>query len=234
MKPHPALQTLLTVLPVLTAGLYLLGLSYNQGYLAVFGIDDSIFPLASDKALFAGFFSLVTFTFPAALYAVGSFVAFIVLIFVAVVLSSTVRVQSVVTHIKDWTARRRPVGLTSPIASAASDIIDKSATVYWYASGFVIALLLLLMMVAFSSKVGREQAEKEVTEFQAGKAISAQLFSPQVPAPYLGKLVMCGDKYCAFWSSAGTVVVRHEAIDRIVTHNPSLKGMAAGKPASHP
>lgn len=116
----------------------------------------------------------------------------------------------------------------------AGDLIDKSATAYGYMLWFVLVLLLLLVIAAFSDKIGREQAEKEVAEFQAGKATSAQLFSPQVPAPYLGKLVMCGDKYCAFWSSAGTIVVRHEAIDRIVTHNPSLKGAAAGKPAPAP
>jgi hypothetical protein len=215
MKPHPALQTLLTVLPVLTAGLYLLGLSYNQGYLAVFGVDDSIFPLASDKALSTGFVSLVTFTFPAVIYAVGAFVAFIVLIFVAAVLSSTARFQSLVTRIKARITHRRPAEITSSIAG---DLIDKSATVYWYASGFILALLLFLVMALLSDKVGREQAEREVAEYQSGKATSAQLFSPQVPGPYPSKLVMCGDKYCAFWSSAGTIVVRHEAIDRIVTH----------------
>ncbi|PPK72519.1 hypothetical protein B0F87_1171 [Methylobacter tundripaludum] len=227
MKPHPALQTLLTVLPVLTAGLYLLGLSYNQGYLAVFGVDDSVFPLASDKALFTGFVSLVTLTFPAVLYAIGAFVAFIVLIFVAAVLSSTARVQSLITRIEAWITHRRPAGITSSIAG---DLIDKSATVYWYASGFVLALLLFLVMAMLSDKAGHEQAEKEVADFQSGKAISAQLFSPQVPSPYLGKLVMCGDKYCAFWSNAGTIVVRHEAIDRIVTHNPWLKGMVTSPP----
>lgn len=234
MTPHPVLQTLLTVLPVLTASLYLLGLCYNQGYLAVFGIDDSLFPLANDRALFTGFVSLVTLTtliFPTIPYTVGAFVAFVVLILVAAVLSSTARVQSVVIRIKAWLARHLSTRLASPMAG---DLIDKSATAYGYMLWFVLVLLLLLVIAAFSDKIGREQAEKEVAEFQAGKATSAQLFSPQVPAPYLGKLVMCGDKYCAFWSSAGTIVVRHEAIDRIVTHNPSLKGAAAGKPAPAP
>jgi len=64
------LQTILTVLPVLSAGLYLMGATYHQGYLDVFGLDDSLFPLATDKALLSGFLALVTFGLVPMLYSI--------------------------------------------------------------------------------------------------------------------------------------------------------------------
>lgn len=35
------LQTLLTVLPVLSGGLYVIGVTYQEGYLAGFGVENS-------------------------------------------------------------------------------------------------------------------------------------------------------------------------------------------------
>jgi hypothetical protein len=64
MNDRPA-QLIVTVLPVLSAGLYLLGLSYHQGYLSAFGIDDSLYPLPTDLALFSGLFALIGVSFPA-------------------------------------------------------------------------------------------------------------------------------------------------------------------------
>lgn len=231
MRQPRLFQTLLAVLPVLTAGLYLLGLSYHQGYLDAFGIDDTLFPIASDKALFAGFFSLVTLSFPAGLYAIGAIGAFVFLVIVSAVLSSTARVQSMVIRLRLWIARRRPTLSSTPVADV---LIDRGATAYAYVSGLVVALLLLLAMAAFSSKTGREQAEKMMDNFSNGKTTVAEVFSPQLPGPLIGKLVMCGEKYCALWSTEGTTVMRHDVVERIVTHSPSRKGAAARTPVPAP
>jgi len=222
------LQTLLTVLPVLTAGLYLLGLTYHQGYLEAYGIDDSVFPLSSDKALFNGFFSLLVVSFPGILYMLGAIGAFVVLVMVVAVLSSTARVKAVVANARSWIEERRP---DQPIVSpVANDLVDKGAALYGYATGLLLALVLPLVMAALSAKSGKEQAEKEIANFSAGKATSAQLFSPELPAPYTGKLVMCGEKYCAFWGSNGTIIIGHEGITKIITSKPALVGKSASAP----
>lgn len=227
MHSSRLLQTLLTVLPVLTAGTYSLGLAYHQGYLAAFGIDDSIFALAADKALYTGFISLTGMTFATAPYAVFSATALVLLIMVAAVLSSTDRANQIGERIK---ARVQKLRFEKVPSQSANELVDKSATLYAYVTGIILAPMLLLLIFLFSDKSGREQAEKEMASFIAGKAVTAQLFSPEVSAPFVGKLVMCGEKYCAFWTNTGSVIVGHDAIKKIVTSLPAPAGKAASKP----
>ena len=59
MSDSPFFRMLLAVVPVLTATLYLMGLSSHEGLLDVYGVDSSLFPLASDTALLQGFFTLI-------------------------------------------------------------------------------------------------------------------------------------------------------------------------------
>jgi hypothetical protein len=51
------LQAVLAVLPIVSGGLYLLGFAHHQGYLDAFGIDDSLFQLATDRSLLLGFYA---------------------------------------------------------------------------------------------------------------------------------------------------------------------------------
>lgn len=218
MKPTLTIQTLLAVLPVFTAGLYLLGLSYQQGYLTTFGINDMVFSLASDQALFTGFLSLVNLTFPAGFYAIIALGALVILVFIAAILSSTTRARSAVESIHSWLSHRKAKVTISP---ATGNLVDKSTTIYTYGAGFFAGVFLLFLITISSYKSGGELAMKEIANFQSGKSTRAEVFSSQVPQGYVGMLLLCGEKYCAFWSSTGTILLRHEAIDRIVLHPSS-------------
>ncbi|SKA02046.1 hypothetical protein SAMN02745119_02359 [Trichlorobacter thiogenes] len=48
------------IISMITATLYTLGLTFHQGYLREFGINDSLFPLSIDQTIFQGFVSLST------------------------------------------------------------------------------------------------------------------------------------------------------------------------------
>lgn len=225
MKSSRFLQTLLTVLPVLTAGLYLLGLTFHQGYLEVFGIDDSVFPLASDRALVNGFFSLLVVSFPGVLYMLGAIGAFAILVMVVAILSSTKHVKAVVARVQSFFEKLKS---KQPIASSvANDLVDKSTALYGYMVGILIAIILIAVMTSLSAKSGKEQAEKEIKDFNSGKATSTQLFSPELTTPYTGKLVMCGDKYCAFWGNNETIIIGHAGISKIIANKPVLTGKSA-------
>lgn len=213
MKPTQIIKISLTVLPILTAGLYLLGLSYHQGYLAAYEINDSLFPLASDKALFNGFFNLLTFTFPSIIYTVGALGSFIILAVVATGLSSTVRVKALATKAKYWIAekKRHPIDTTT-----SNNLINKSATLYVYTSGIFLILLILFVMTILSDRSGREQAEKEINRFNSNQITTTEVHSNELPATYTGKLIMCGEKYCAFHRADETLIISHESINKII------------------
>lgn len=228
--PTVFLQTVLTILPVLTAAMYLLGLSWHQGYLSAFGIDDSLFPLANDKALFTGFLSLVTITVSPGWYFVLPFLVFAILVTVVAILASTARVRSMVVEVRAWLVSQKK----QPVSPVTDKLLEKNAVVYTYVAGFVFVLVILLFTVSYSSKKGGEQAEREMAAFREGNGASSQIFSPQVQVPLAGKLVICSEKHCAFWSAAGTTILKHEAIDRIVTVKriSSIKSTTVDGPAS--
>lgn len=217
MKTTHSLQTLLTVLPVFTAGLYLLGMSYNQGYLSGYEINDSIFPLSNDKALFTGFIALI-YLIPAGLYAIVSLAAFMILLIIAAILSSTARVRSVSTRIHGWLLHHIPKANLSPTTDA---LVDISSTAYGYIAGIILSVCLLLVMALSAEKSGGEQAKKEIRDFQSGKVGRATLFTSPATESYNGMLILCGDKYCAFWSNSGTTLLRHETINRIEISSPA-------------
>jgi hypothetical protein len=135
-------------------------------------------------------------------------------------------VQSAVARANAWINRRRST-TTSPVAS---DLVDKSAAIYGYATGIFLIYLSLLSMAALAAKSGREQAQKEMMDFGSERTTSVQFFTDKSPSPQLGKLVICGEKYCALWEATGTTLYRHEVIDRIVTYSHALKGKSPSKP----
>lgn len=225
------LQTILTVLPVLSAGLYLMGATYHQGYLDAFGVDDSLFPLASDKALLSGFLALVTFGLVPMLYTILAVFVLAFTVMVAAVLSSHPRVkhwQSVVlTKLSKWRAKNAP-------SDTMNDLVDKSATIYGYSIGVFLVVISLVVVAVLSGKSGREQAVKEIRSFNDQASNYATLYSPLLPAPTRTRQIICSQSHCAFWLGSEALVLRHEGIERVVMHNPAVQGALRDKTAQRP
>lgn len=214
-------QTALTVLPVLSAGLYLMGATYHQGYLDAFGVDDSLFPLASDKALLSGFLALVSFGLVPMLYTIFAalFLAFTVMI--SAVLSSHPRVK----HWLSVVLFRRPKWRIKTAPSAAmNDLVDRSAIIYGYCIGVFLLTLSLVFVAILSGKSGREQAIKEIRSFDEQVGNFATLHTPLLPSPIRTKQIICGQSHCAFWLGSDSLVLRHESVERLVMHNPTVHG----------
>lgn len=129
------LQTAITVIPVITAVLYLLGTAYYQGYLAGFGLEDSLFPLATDRSLFSGFVAFVSFGAVPTVYAVSAIFIFCFVILFAAILSSTERVKRLQAWVK---GKLRSLHLKSEPSPAMIDLVDKTSTVYYYAAGILL------------------------------------------------------------------------------------------------
>lgn len=214
MKVSRFIQILLTVLPVLTAGLYLLGLAYHQGYLFPFGLNESLFPLPSDKALSMGFYSLVVITFPAGIYAIGTIGAFVVLLVLAIVLSSKPRVAAIGMYIRAKITRNQ----STQIPGAAERFIDLGEVACGYIVGLCISLLLVLIMAALAERSGKEQGQREIEVFANGEGSRVTVYTADIPRGLASKLVACSEIYCAFWSGINTTVLRHDLINRMVTY----------------
>jgi hypothetical protein len=214
------LQTALAVVPVVSAGLYLLGFAYHQGYLDGFGIEDSLFPLAADRSLLFGFFAFVSFGLVPMTYALAAFVFLFFTVVVAAVISSAPRVKEIqtriITKLRSWLHKREP----SP---SMSFWVDKSGAVYGYAAGGFLVLFLLTVVALLAAKSGKEQAQKEIAAFAEQKGNWVVVHSPLLPEPKRAKQITCSDIYCAFWLGSEALIFRHENIERIVTFNPAVQ-----------
>jgi hypothetical protein len=223
------IKTLLTVLPVLSAGLYLLGATYHQGYLGAFGIDDSMFQIPIDRLLFSGFVAFITFGLMPIVYSVAALVVLFVAVVLTAILSSVPQVQHwqlVITQkLHSFRSSRKP----SPTMNA---LVDKSATLYAYTMGGVMVVVLFLVVAVLSSRTGREQAQREIDSFLVGKGNYVYFTTDQLSAPTKAKQIICGNTHCAFWLGQEAVILKHEQVKQIVTHNPSLKRATADLPAA--
>lgn len=210
-----SLQTILTVIPVLSAGLYLLGATYHQGYLDGFGVDDSLFLLPTDRTFFLGFFSLVSFAIVPMIYTGLAVVLLIIAVAIAAVLSSTDRA-------KRWQAafenkfRSRPIKLQP--SEKVVNLIDKGATLYIYLLGLALLFIILLVIAVLSLKGGREQAAKEIKDFEGQKGNYVQLKEKSQLGPIKARQINCGSSHCAYWLGNEAVILRHEDVDRVTTH----------------
>lgn len=221
------LKMLVTIVPVLSWGLYLMGATYHQGYLAEFGIDDSMLVLPTDRLLLSGFFSFLNFGLLPSLYAALA----IILLILAVALAASVfahpraRAHLVLRKRRFalWLRRRRSVFRTFLPAMEAVEVIG---TVYVYVACSTLVLILLAMVAHLSSLTGREHARKEKTDFARATGSYVEVSESASAAVMKAKQLVCSSAYCAFWLGAEAVVLKTDQINRITAHRFREKGGA--------
>lgn len=225
------LQPILAIIPVVSAGLYLLGFAYHQGYLDAFGIEDSLFPLATDRSLLFGFFAAINMGLVPMLYAFGAVAILFVTVVVVATISSVPRVQLLQARIIKKLRSFRNKGEASPTMSA---LVDKSGTLYGYVGGSFLVLFLLALVPVFASKSGKEQAQKEIEAFRAQKTNWVMLHTPLLAEPTKAKQIFCSSSHCAFWLGNESLIVRQESIERLVTYSAAAGGALRDKSALRP
>jgi hypothetical protein len=223
------LKILLTVLPVLSAGLYLMGATYHQGYLAAYGIDDSVFPLPTERLLFAGLITFVSFSVFPLVYSAGAVIALVAAVMIAALLSS-------VPAVRRWEMRVRSclpkVKLRSGPTPTMTALVDRTVSLYAYAVGGLVVFALLLFAAVLSAKTGKEQAEREIEAFALGQGGYVDLIADSQASAVRAKLIICSSTQCAFWLGHEGLLLKLDQVKRIVTHTPSLKKPLAARPAS--
>ena len=72
-------QIALALLPLATACIYLFGMAWHMGYVSVFHVDSSEFPLSTEQNLLVGTIALVTNIAPYITYPLAGFALVLVL-----------------------------------------------------------------------------------------------------------------------------------------------------------
>lgn len=212
-------QTAIAVIPVVSAGLYLLGVTYHQGYLDAFGIEDSLFPLATDKSLLFGFFAFASVGLVPMAYAMFAAAVLVVGVMVVALLSSRARLTKFATRFFSALASLR---MKEKPSELLVNWMDKSGTAYLYIAGFVFVTVSLVFSAVVSAKSGSEQARLEIDNFKNQRGNWVMLYSPSLGSPIRAKQITCGPAFCAFWLGSESLILGHERIDRVIARNAAF------------
>lgn len=105
------LATLLTVLPVLTAGLYATGQSHQQGYLFEYGLEDVLFADSAERVLMSGFVALMNLGGKPLMYSFFAAMSLVIVTCIVAMLMSSDRGQNIKTllleRVQNWRAKNR-------------------------------------------------------------------------------------------------------------------------------
>lgn len=211
MNDSPLLKILLALVPILSATLYMLGLTYHQGYLMAFGLQPILFTTPSDVSILYGFFALFQIGFQT--FYIGVIVALLVLfiIIIVVVLSSHTSVMKLHTKILFYLQKYK-----LPVRNNA--IVDKSSTAYLYICGLFFIVLFPYVLAIQSIKAGEKLAESNKLRFKSENANFIMLYTTDSSPPIKVQQITCSTTHCAFWSGKEAITLSHEKIEKVVAY----------------
>lgn len=219
-------QLALAVLPIVTAGLYLVGTMHHVGYLKAFALDDALFPLVWERAVLQGFLLSVVHSLDPLLYATVSVLLLAVGSLAAAFLSSADRARRWQFVLKRWLGARFKNGHRVPLPT------EKAMNICTYVAAVAMVVVTLLLLAAFSLNQGRLQAEQERERFANGHGTQVMLSADQLIAPVRAKQLACGASHCAFWLGNEVLVLRHEQVQRVLAFMLESNMPAQALPAS--
>ncbi|MFJ7566733.1 hypothetical protein ACIQW9_07220 [Herminiimonas sp. NPDC097707] len=221
-----SLQTVLTVLPVLSAALYLLGATYFEGYLEGFGVDSPLFTLSIDRSLYIGFFSIVNFGLVPMAYTFLAIPGLLFIIGFAALISSTTEAKRLQEFLQKYRDSKKDPQQKSAAAKPPGILLwlaDKSTDLSIYVGGIFILLVVILLMALLSQNAGQKQAQREIKDFENKTGAQVFVYETSKSTPVRAKQITCGSSHCAFWVGTGSVVIKHEDISRVTAHAQPLK-----------
>ncbi|WP_420939645.1 hypothetical protein [Aeromonas veronii] len=103
-------------------------------------------------------------------------------------------------------------------AKVTTQLVDKSAALYARFTVLLIQLMLVIFLGVLSMKRGLSDAEKDQNDLYQQSTPKTQNTSKLlIEPPYLR--VVCNATHCAYWNKTGTIILRHDQVER--TYLPS-------------
>jgi hypothetical protein len=236
-------QIALTMLPLLTACIYLFGMARHMGYLSVFHVDSGEFPLSTEQNLLMGVFSLVSNTLPLIFYPLAIILACMVL---GALTALTFRlIKGVTERVRTYGIR---IGSSEPMirfykvafkysiepheSKWLEAIFDVIFTWYFRFIYVFIACAMVFGLASVSYRDGEESANQQVEKMKQGPQDFAEhLVYTKHPEGISAVRIACNATYCAFWAGKdGTIYLRHDQIESVtIPSKPDSKETATAK-----
>ncbi|HEH9402147.1 TPA: hypothetical protein SIA35_004265 [Aeromonas sobria] len=222
-------QIALTLLPLLTACIYLFGMTRHMGYLKVFHIDSSEFPLSTEQNLLMGVVALASNVLPLIIYPLALVGALMLL---GAIIALTFRL---IKRCSDYFR-----SLASDIGNSAFMLCFLKAllkyamqpheakwleTAYnvifiWYLRFcyLLFTCAIVFGLAFYSYRDGEELAKEQIGKMENGTPeFAEQLSYSKYPEGVSALRIACNATQCSFWTvKDGTIYLRHDQIDSVV------------------
>jgi hypothetical protein len=229
-------QIALTLLPLVTACVYLFGMVWHMGYLGVFNVDSSEFPLSTEMNLLTGISFLVIKLVPYIVYPVAAVFIFMILwVISALTFGWLARfgnwMRTYAARIGESKRLRRVLMRIFKYAIGPHQIDEwgrafERVGAWYFRYCYAIGTGLVISFMAYYSYCGgKDSAQSQIEKITQGTYAAAnQLRYAKHPEGIPAIRIMCNAIQCTFWTKAdGTIFLRHDQIDSVVIPEKSKK-----------
>jgi len=201
------------IISMITATLYTLGLTFHQGYLREFGINDSMFSLSIDQTLFQGFVSLSTMGASAVVW---FFVAAEGVLVTALIGEYII---NRVNKIKQVITSNSESDKSEPNINEDRYDINKFSGFSYRMLMLAAALLVLFIGIIFaliaSDKSGKEAALKFKEKATSGKLFKSTILLKEGNKSVDGYIITSSQNQVAYFSENETAILNTSDISNI-------------------
>lgn len=221
------LQAGLTLLPLITAFLFLLGVASHSGYLSVFKVDSSEFPLTFEQTLLTGAISLSLnllpfIGFPIIAFGVACALWAIIVIAYQKWVKLFRKINSLCNLINEFLLKSRLIkwlqqyGIQPHESKRWVDIMDRALKLYVKGCVILCSCGVVFITASLSYEDGAGIARTKIEEMMNNQSSLANKISyASHPEGVLALRIVCNASLCAFWTKQnGTIYIRHEKIEK--------------------
>lgn len=195
------------LLSLITSSFYIFGLTYYQGYLGYWGIEDSLFPLAFEQTLFQGFVGVSHLSLKITL----QLLLFLVVVWLVVVAFSAFSIftkfsQKSEDLISTWLTRQTNDSLSiNRLESMATTItkMEKDKSVKFVSNlvvmtnSFLIGFISIIFLLFAAQYLGNAAAETNFKKFKENGYRKIDIVHKTL-GTLKGTTILCNESYCAY------------------------------------
>lgn len=193
------------IISLLLAGLYALGLTFQQGYLRELGIEETQFTLSIDRIFFQGFASAVDMGSKGLGYLFLSAAGIVLVAELGVFIGDWINRTDVYLKIKSAFMDNN-----SQVSESAFGKLSVKLFAYISLAVFLYALLLAALLM--SDRSGVEYAKSFIQRASKGILHKQSIMLKNEEKPIEGFSIICSTLQCAYYVEGRTMVLNHRDI----------------------
>jgi hypothetical protein len=193
------------IISLLLAGLYALGLTFQQGYLRELGLEETQFALSIDRTFFQGFVSAIDMGSKGLGYLFLSAAGIVLIAELGVFIGDWINRTDIYLKIKSAF-----MGNNSQVAESAFGKL--SVKLFAYIGLAIVLYVLLLVALIMSGRSGEEYAKSFIKRTSKGVLHKQSIMLKSEEKPIVGYSIICSTLQCAYYVEGRTMVLNHRDI----------------------